>query len=125
MTGVLPRHRIVVVLGIHPVIDIHAVAARAMREGRPLTVVRLGRRMSAEQNAIISELAHLSFSWFECLSYEVVAAPEHIWEDDEVIVAGTSRERRTFESNVHSVSRPIVAGIPNADRAGGKRSASN
>jgi hypothetical protein len=110
-------HRIVVVLGAVPNIDIRKVAGRALSEGRGLVLLPLGPAISPGQDALISEVVHLCWSWYDALRCSTARSVEVIEVGDEVIVAASERERRLFEAMLVSRLRPAEWPSPDPRRS--------
>jgi len=91
-------HRIVVVLGAAPDIDLGKIAGRAFSESRALVLLPLGRPLSPRQRTLISDVAHLCWSWFDALRCSTAGTVDAIAPGDEVIVAASEQERRRFEA---------------------------
>jgi hypothetical protein len=104
--------RIVVLLGNRPNLDVHRIAGRAEREGRQLILVTLSNTASPCQVKILQELARLSWSWMELLSYGVAHRLDVVRDDDEVIIAARGRERRRLVSSLRSTRREAGGGTP-------------
>jgi hypothetical protein len=107
--GTITSHRIVVILGTEPAVDIHPIAARAVKEGCNLTLLTLGRRLTAAQEGVIEEVAHLAWSSMESLSYGIAYGIEAIDDGDEIIIAAAGSERRALQSSLESRLQDLKA----------------